>query len=234
MMMEFSKHVRDGWNQDRQQYNDQYYRDRIAEIIMYRAFEANLVKEAWYVVGFKAIIASYSIAKLSLEISKLDRVVDLGQIWRSQCPSPTALTSLLEIGKTMFSAMNELKDERNANLTQLVKRQVFWEDVKSVRVSLPGIASFTVSKGDLEPERKEARKLRGMDDGIEAQSAVVQLGSQFWINLNAWLDSKGQVASLDRAALSLVATNGGLPSEKQARRLLLLKAQAEKNGFFAT
>ena len=234
MIMEFSKDVKNGWGQDRQQYNDQYFRDRVAESILYRTFEASLVRQDWYVVGFKAIIAAYSFARLWRFMDELGVSVDRSQIWRTQEAPRAAIAALLHIGEIVYGAMNRLMDGRNANLTQLAKRQTCWEDVKSVAVTVSDIASFTISRQEIEPERREARKLRAVDDGIEAQQVVIELGSEFWAALLTWLDSRGSVASTDRSALRVASTADNLPSEKQAQRLLALKAFSESNGFFAT
>jgi hypothetical protein len=231
MIMEFSKLIRQQWDKDKQQFNDQYYRDRIAELIVYRRFEARVVQESWYLVGYKAIIVAYALSWFARHIHGVKRSLDLTGIWKAQDVPKKLLDVLITVGHGIFSEMQRERDGKAQNVTQLAKRQTLWERLKGLEISLPDIDAVTIKISDHNDDARAAKRQRAVDDGIEAQRAVVDHGSKYWGRLREWFEARGYMEKSDRAALNSAASEGSLPSERQALRLLALKALAEKQGF---
>jgi hypothetical protein len=231
MIMEFARLVKTIWDVDKTEFNDQYYKDRISELIVYRHFEAHISKQSWYIVGYKAIIAAYSISWLSqyLEMAKLH--LDLDLIWRNQDVPQGLIDAMLAIGERLFEEMGRPRDGRAPNVTQLAKRQALWADLRRVPIPISLSKIPTADKSARRDGLIEAKAIRVLDDGIEAQRLVIGKGDMYWSRILEWLEKKGDVSMIDRVALNTARDPNRVPSEKQSLRLVALSELANQLGF---
>ena len=62
--LRFAECVTKSWDADSSRFHDEYFRDEVAKIIIFRALEKLVPKEPWYDGGYRAQVVTYSIAKL--------------------------------------------------------------------------------------------------------------------------------------------------------------------------
>lgn len=230
---EFAKRVDAAWTTDPDAFHEEYYRNCVSRLIVFRSLESLVSQQSWYYGGYRAIIVTYSIAKLSNIIASMKRgSVDLRKIWKAQEIYAELGEQLLEISERVFESLSRLPDSQ-INLTQWAKRQSCWDQVRQLPISLSGdfIASLVEADASAE-EARASRAMQVLDSGIDAQSAILSLGSEYWRAALAWAEARGNLSAPDRTALKAAAGfSTALPTDKQSKRLLQLKSIFEQTGF---
>jgi hypothetical protein len=178
---------------------------------------------------------TYTIAKLANELSKIEgRVLDLKKVWGQQGTYAELNEELSRIAGTIFSILYS-SVEQQRNLTQWAKRQSCWEDVKNIPIQLsPTFLRTLVEASEASREARTARGLQQMDSGIDDQAIVLSLGQAYWQELLDWTTVRGRIAQTDERCLrSAAGQYGGLPTDRQCKRLLQVKKRCEEEGFIA-
>jgi hypothetical protein len=232
---EFAKRIDAEWSDDPEAFHEEYFRDAVSRMIVFRGSEHLVSSQPWYYGGYRAIIVTYTLAKLAHDLNAAKRgVIDYKRIWRNQEPYPELMNVIAEMSQEVFESLSVLP-EAQKNLTQWAKRQACWEQIRR----LPAILSDAFLRTLVEPVEvaKAARAARGVqmiDSGVDQQAAVLSMGSAYWLAAFEWAESKGGLAQSDRQAL--IAAAGAplsLPNDKQSKRLLELKKRFEDAGFIS-
>ena len=229
---EFAKRISEGWKSDADAFSEEYFRNAIARLIVFRTTEKLVSSQPWYVVGFRSIIVSYAIARLAALIGSAGSpVLDLRRIWQEQEAYPELIDMLLVIAEDVAAYLVE--EGKIRNVTQWVKRQSCWEDVKKSRISmLPQFSATLVSADEMQASLRSSRALRQVDSGIDDQTAVANLGSGYWLALLAWAGANGIVGESDaRIIRGAAGVTENFPTDKQSKRLLSVKKRCEDEGF---
>lgn len=230
----FSRFAEPEWVRDSDQFNERYFRDAIARVILFKRTEEIVSEEPWYEGGYRANIVAYAIARLSLLISTefRDMSLDFGKIWARH-----GLTEVLEAQVRLVSkAVAEVimsPESGFSNVTEWAKRQLCWQ--RAMKVTIPIVEGFEKEltlKLYEASERKSSREEQKVLSGIERQALVFELGGEFWARLKSWgqprmLFTPDEISILNVGA----AIPAKLPTEKQSWRLIELKQRAEAEGF---
>ena len=228
----FADDIAARWDADANAFNESYFRDAVARIIAFRATEKVVSAQSWYLGGYRANLVTYAIAKLAYCVARLpDRMVDFGLIWQRQSISEAFACEIARIAQVAFGVITDPPAGRQ-NVTQWCKRDECWERLKQVEVLLdvPFVTEL-ISIQELRPQRREARTQQIVDSGIDAQSTVVQFGADYWAMVLSWATKRNIVAPLDETILRMAAGfRGGVPNDKQSKRLLELQKRLEAEG----
>lgn len=231
--IEFAKRIDAAWSDDADAFHEEYFRNVASRVLILRTLEQLISRQPWYYGGYRAIIVSYAIAKLSHELSRSGRgIIDLKRIWKEQDAYPDLVSQLVVIANGVFDSLSRLP-ENQQNLTQWAKRQGCWEQIRMLPMELDGAFLKTlVDPSDATSDARAARVMQQIDSGIDLQATVLALGASYWHELLGWAEHKGALASTDRLALRAAAdTSVSLPTDKQCKRLLQLKSRFEAAGF---
>ncbi len=229
---EFAKRISEAWKSDPDAFSEEYFRNAMARLIVFRTAEKLVSSQPWYVVGFRSIIVSYSIARLAALISSAgSSVLDLKRVWQEQEVYSEFVDMLLVIAEDVAAYLVDQGKIRN--VTQWVKRQSCWEDIKKSRLSiLPQFGATLIPADQMQASLRSARALQQVDSGIDDQTAVANLGPEYWLALLAWAGEKGIVSESDaRIIRGAAGVSDNFPTDKQSKRLLLVKKRCEDEGF---
>jgi hypothetical protein len=120
------------------------------------------------------------------------------------------------------------------NVTEWSKRDLCWERAREKLAQLPIDSKFAeglVSVAELNEAAREAKDTRKVDDGIDAQTEVVKLGFEYWKRVDAWSAANHPVSPDERTILRVASGyTYGVPTDRQAKRLLALKERLELEG----
>ena len=204
--LEFAGTITEQWVSDREQFNEAYFRRAIARVILFRATERLVSAQDWYSGGYRANIVTYSIAKLAYETGKRGRgELNLADIWQLQEVSEPVLSQIAEIALAVYESIT--KPARGTeNVTQWCKKDECWLEVRRIPCELrPGYLALLVAPQTVRAEEREARSRQEIDSGIDAQSAVVRLGPDYWKTFLQWGREKRLLQGSDEQVARMAA-----------------------------
>lgn len=81
--------------------------------------------------------------------------------------------------------------------------------------------------------KREARDLRKIDNSIDAQTLVLELGDAYWKKLDEWLKKHRLATDAELRALKVAVkiSMGYFPDERQCKSLINLRSKAIREGF---
>lgn len=227
--MEFAKLASDTWAKEPDSVNDGYYRAGVAKAILFTSLRASIMKSDWYESGYLANIVTYSISKFTYELgAQFDgRKLDLEKVWKRQGPSPETLRAMTGLAEHVrLVLMNPSGGQRN--VTQWAKQQACWDAVRRASTSLDrALEADLVEASDEKARATTARRERQVDDGLEAITRVLNVPRATWGTIKTDGTKVGIVSPTDLDLIALVE-RGGLPSDRQASRLLAILDRARE------
>ena len=230
----FAEWVANRWKDDGIDFGDDWFREAVARIIVFRTLE-RLVQEApWYAQGYRANIVTYAIALLQHAVSEAKRGVDFKRIWNQQCLSAELSQCLLAIAEKVQSRLvAAASDYQVVNVTEWAKREKCWDDLKSrIPVDLSAFKHDLVDADEVAGERRQQRKDQREMNGVEAQMHVVNQGAGYWASMLRWAEAGTVMSPGDLAILSIGASvPRKLPTPAQCIRLIQIESKAKAEGF---
>lgn len=232
---EFAKRTEAQWKEKRDDFNDRYFQECVALVILYKATDKLVPKQPWYDKGYKANIVAYSVALLHYLISKWypGKQLDLQKIWQKQkCPD-ILLEQMAVIAERVYYSITA--DSRPIeNVTQWCKQLGCWEAVKKLSMSpVCGLETLLSGYEEQAAARKEARAQRRIDNTIDTQTKVLELGEEYWKKLDVWLKVHRLATEAENRALrcAVKISSGYFPDERQCKSLINLREKAVREGF---
>lgn len=214
---EFAKTIGSDWSKDSDAFNEGFYRQAIAQAIIFKETEKLVSEQPWYQGGgIRSRVVPYAMAKLTHDTSALGRFVDLEGVWRAQGLSDELRSALTIVAEAVHEIIVGV-DSEVPNPLEWAKQQACWNRVKLLVVAWPqrwlaGLLSLDEQQG----AKRAAVKAQKVLNGIEAQTAVLKAGSEFWQRAREWGDSRQLLAPKESSILGVAAAPGKLPSEKQS------------------
>ncbi|UDM62727.1 AIPR family protein [Pseudoalteromonas piscicida] len=232
---QYAKRIGSEWEKSSEGFNEFYYKRAIARAILFRKTEKLVSAQPWYNGGYRANIVAYTLALLGDYVSTLEKSIDFMRIWNMQFIS-NDLERVLEITSELVHDEITRPQQGISNVTEWCKKEGCWQRLKenSDRLGklLPhGFKDSLVSKEAIQNEKKQARKVQKMDDGIEAQKTILKIAPKQWTSLLL------QCSSLDvftekELEIVRIATQipKKIPTEKQSKLLIETLKKAESEG----
>jgi hypothetical protein len=231
--VEFAKDVAERWETKPEEFNETYFRQLVGQAILYNEIRTAVATAEWYESGYLANIVTYTVAKLAVAVAATGSdEFDWGAVWQRQRISDATRKFALRIA---LEVRNVLTDDGRpvVNVTEWAKRDVCWDVVRDLPIDLPATMSGDlVARDAAKSERRSARAQQKIDDGIQAQAAVLAIEPREWMELERFCKTTRLLTEKDVGILALVTgTRPGLPSELQSRHLLGLRDRAVAHGY---
>lgn len=229
----YAQRVGNVWEQDDTVFNDRYFKRVVARAIVFRATEKLVSRQPWYQGGYRANIVAYSQALMGEKISQAGLVPDWDGIWSRQAMTPIfeeALIACAERVNTFIIA----PPEAIRNVTEWCKKKSCWDGIQALEVALPeALLDELVSPAEETTRSREAKGQRTVDNGIEAQKAVLERGGPFWKRLDRFCrEHRAGITSKELGVLEVaMAIPGRIPTDRQSLLLLGLLERMEGEGF---
>lgn len=232
---EFAKRTEAEWEKHKDDFNVEYFRNAVSLVIIYRSIDKMIPKQSWYEGGYKANVVAYSTALLHhfIKTNYPEERLDLNKIWQKQkCPD-VLIEQLSVIAELVYRCITS--DDRSVqNVTQWCKQESCWKKVKNIEVPIVNEFSSILQGREEEASlKKEARALRKIENSIDDQKTVLELGEMYWKNLEIWLRSHRLATATELKALKYATAMslGKFPDEKQCKHLIHLREKAMDEGF---
>lgn len=232
--MKFAERTDESWAENDMIFNERYFQESVALIILFKHTECLIPKQTWYEQGYRANIVTYSIALFHLLIyyQYKDKTLDLMSIWNRQ-EVPDAVSQVLEvITEKVFYKITD-SDRPTINVTQWCKRDACWEGVRKLDIDLPkSIESVLINKTAVKMAEKEARADQKIVSGVEVQTKVLQYSAEQWKSVLSFVKSRNMVTPGEETALALASKlPEKLPNSYQCQQLLTVLDRAQSEGF---
>lgn len=232
--MKFAELIDEAWASNDAQFNERYFTETVALVILFKHLESLIPKQPWYEQGYRANIVTYSLALLHRLIRKQfkDMELDLQSIWLRQSV-PGILTSVLEqISEQVFYKITD-PNRPTINVTQWCKRDGCWKSVQEIELSLPAaFSNILIGKAEVKAAEKEAKKDQKMLSETDAQIKVLQHSAEEWKKLSTFVMAKRMASPDENMALKYACQiPNKMPSGYQSQRLLALLERALSEGF---
>ena len=221
------------WESSSESINETYFKHLVGKAILYQAIRASVAKQPWYESGYLANIVTYTIAKLADAIAGSGQgEFDFDLIWQRQAISDATLHFALHLAAQVLDVLVS-EDRPIANVTEWAKREQCWKRVQAVRVALPlEVAAELVPTPEIRATNRTARAQQRVDDGIQLQTAALAVTRDEWIAIQKFAEQRRLLSPTEAGILSIVTRSSpGIPSEKQASRLMDLRQRVAANGY---
>ena len=230
--VEFAKYVGAEWARDSDSFNEAFYRQSIAQAIIFRETERLVSRQPWYQGGgIRSRVVPYAIAKLEHDAAAKSRCIDFESVWRAQS-MPQVLCDALTIASKQVHEVIVGVGTDIPNPLEWAKQQACWNRVKGLTIEWPkkwfeSLLTVDEQKGAKKAARKEQKVL----NGIEAQTLVINAGQQFWRKALEWASQHELLTPTDIGILGVASSPGKLPSEKQCIRAVEALRALHQEGF---
>lgn len=237
--MKFADVINDAWDKNDSQFNEKYYKDTVALALLFKHTEWFVPHQNWYEQGYRANIVTYSLALFHRLIKQQFKGfdLDLSIIWNKQFQPDTEWLfiddQLEKITEYVYERITN-EDRLTANVTQWCKRDACWEDVKkNCNIKLTtSIENMIIDEETTIQINKNAKQDQGIVSDMEAQTAVIEYGSEFWKSVYAFtITHKIGAPSTIVALKQAIMIPHRIPNPIQAKALLKHIDEVKLNGF---
>lgn len=118
------------WAEQESRFDEAWFRQMVAKIIVFRALEKAVPRQEWYPGGYRANIITYGIAKLVNDAKELGRDLDLNGVWRGQAVSEALLADLLAACEAAADVLTSPAAGLK-NITEWAKKSACWDAVSA-------------------------------------------------------------------------------------------------------
>lgn len=232
--MKFAELIDEAWTANDSQFNERYFTESVALVILFKHLEALIPRQEWYEQGYRANIVTYSLALLHQLIRKQfkNMELDLQSIWQRQSVPESVTKALEQIAEQVFYRITD-PNRPTINVTQWCKREGCWNSVQEINLILPAeFSSVLIGKTEVRAAEKEARKDQKVLSETEAQVKVLQYSADQWKKLSSFAMQKRMASPDESMALKYACQiPNKMPSGYQSQRLLALLDRALSEGF---
>lgn len=230
----FADNVTQKLENDNLAISENYFKDVVSRVVLFREVERIISNSDWYNGGFRAQTVTYSIAYLAYITKKTGRFFNFNLIWEEQSLPSELIKLMKKITKAIYDEITD-PPAGTANIAQWCKKEGCWERVKNMHLDVFVSEGLLIDNENLKYTKKEDKKTKQLESGIEMQSFVVTLDLQIWSALLNYYKKHAATSAVSSTQLDILYKMSlgalGIPSEKQSKILYQLHAKAVEEGF---
>ena len=227
----FAQNIGSAWEKNEDNFNEAFFKEIIAKAIIFKRTEKIVSEQQWYEGGYRANIVAYAIAKMAHDINEKKKAVDFQAIWGTQDLSAEMEQGLANAAKAVQDVLIE-PPSGIRNVTEWAKKPDCWDRAKKLGISWSRtFIDNLISIEEQKDRKREGRKDQKVLNGIEAQTAIVNAGSEFWQHVLKWGLGRELLSERDVGILKVASlVPKKLPSEKQALSAIQIFSHLQAEG----
>lgn len=212
--------------------NEIWFKQIIAKAIMFREVDRIVFRSSWY-TGYKANIVTYTIAKLSNMVEKMNLSLDFLDIWDRQCLPEQLMYQLSSLAQSINEVLCNPPQGTTSNISEWAKKKSCWESVKALDLTLTDSAQqLLIDRGQNKEQVQDGRRNQVIEELIKAEIYVFEKGAEYWKKLRDWNRINLNLSTKEVGILNIACSiPKNYPSEKQSKVLMEAEKRALKNGF---
>lgn len=130
----FAVDLGETWSDQEGSFDEAWFKQAIAKIIVFRALEKAVPRQDWYPGGYRANIITYGIAKLVYDAQAKGRVLGLDDVWSGQAVPEGLMADLLAACEAAADVLTSPAAGLK-NVTEWAKKPACWEAVMAARAA---------------------------------------------------------------------------------------------------
>ncbi|GAB6112543.1 AIPR family protein [Desulfomicrobium salsuginis] len=231
--MHFADMIGKDWEENSNSYNDGYFKDVIAKVIVFRWTDKMVAQSVWYRDdrGYKAQIVTYTIAWLVNHLKAGGNFyLDLQQIWNKQTLCDGLKAALENLAPQVYLKIKDAPPNVK-NLGEYCKKQACWAAVSSLKVELPGSLKTALIHADqLKLIKKESLAVKKMTNEIEFETRLLELMPAM-NEIMEFARSRRLLSPKSHAALSKINSGNIIISASEKNTLEFLFKRMNEMGY---
>ncbi len=144
----YSKEIASLWDRNKEIFNEDYFKDTVAQAILFKKTDSIVGKSEWYINdrSNKSDIVNYTISLFVHHLNNaLGSDLDLKIIWNRQELSETVCEAISILAKHVSSLVKDTPPEVS-NISEYAKKEACWHKVMNSKVpELPDMKGFLVN-----------------------------------------------------------------------------------------
>lgn len=229
---EFAKNIGKQWGKDDSVFNELWYKRLVSKNIIFKTMERLVSSADWYEGGYRANIVTYGIAKVVHDAMQKGNVIDLDMVWKNQAIAPELKAMLLAAGEVAQDVINN-PPAGVRNASEWAKKDICWKWLSEKEVVYPGKTDrVIISLESAKSRAKEAKSEAALDQSVNAEIEVHNLGSKFWKVARDWARERAILSPKELGVLETCsAIPRKMPSERQCAVALTALQKLKEEGF---
>jgi hypothetical protein len=215
--------------------DETWFQHLVAKAILFKEAEKIVMKLDGY-GGFRANIVTYT---LSYIFNKLQRRVDLSDIWKKQEAPELIRDAIRVVGQEVQEVITNPSGSIK-NVTEWCKKEACWERVKEINVELQELVAEAKKKF---PEGRpkqivDQEQARSLETTTEEDKPIIQKvmapGSEYWFKLAKWAKETDSLKGYQRSMsvnIGKAIGRGDEPSLKLSKQGEKIMEEAEGLGY---
>lgn len=215
--IEYAKEIGKLWEKHEKEYNELFYKSAIAKAIIFKTTEATISNSSWFVRDYRAQAVAYSISYLANIVKKQDKYFNFLDVWNHQRVSETTQKALEIITEKVYMELTN-PPAGITNVGQWAKKEGCWDTIQKLDIEIPQeFYEELLEKQEMDTEKKQAKKIQRIDNGVEAQKLVFEIAEKKkWYEIKQFGIENEMFSPLEIDLIDLAcAIPNKIPSEKQ-------------------
>ena len=216
--IEYAKEIGKLWKKYNKEYNELFYKSAIAKAIIFKTTEATISNSSWFVRDYRAQAVAYAISYLANIIKKQDKYFNFLDVWNHQKVSEATQKALDVITEKVYMELTN-PPAGITNVGQWAKKEGCWDTIQKLDIEIPQeFYEELLEKQEMDTEKKQAKKIQRIDNGVEAQKLVFEIAEKKkWCEIKQFGIENEMFSPLEIDLIDLAcAIPNKIPSEKQA------------------
>ena len=228
---DFAQLIGKAWSANESNFNELFFKETIAKALVFKRMEKIVSDQPWYEGGYRANIVAYAIAKMSHDVTAIKKAVDFLAIWNEQSLSEAMESALAMVAKSVHDVLI-YPPSGISNVTEWAKKQACWNRVQDLKIKWPKNFLDELITGEEQKDlKREGRKDQKVLNDIEAQTAVVNAGGEFWQKVLSWGEERKLLSDRDASILKTASRIPvKMPSDKQSLAIIEILSRLQEEG----
>jgi hypothetical protein len=180
----FADRITADWKDDgkRALYGDDWFRDAVARVILFRTTEQIVSRAAWYEGGYRAQIVAYAAARLAALAEKRSEGgrLDFSRVWAAQAVPEPLIRQVDAIAEAMAQVLRN-PPQAGQNISEWAKQQACRKRALETGVDVvSGFDGFVVGRDEVRTAKRDRRDEGRIDEDLARVTEVIGLGAPFW------------------------------------------------------
>ncbi len=229
----FVGRINETWEKHSQKINEVWFKEAIAKAITFKNLDRYIFQQPWY-GGYKAQTVTYTLSAFTSAAKERGKQIDFLSIWESQQTSLTMIELLGNIAEKVNDVILNPPQEETQNSGEWAKKTNCWDVIKEIDIDFQvEHESLFLAEGKRADIEKQGTRTQTIQDGIHAQTYVVEKGGPYWEGMREWNHAHKKLNGIEMGVLNTACSiPRKIPSDKQSKILINAEKKAIEEGFY--